>query len=590
MTGLKKIAWSGEIAPQKWMNFYTKVLSRFVTGSGLRLTVRVEVAPEGGISKQKVDEAKSALRELGLSEGGLKTSHGSRMPRLQKNAIMKDLHIALKSEVVEKSHASGVDYVLARLQHGKTDVSYSLHAYPMSYTSSELNPIRLLQHLGFQESKCPFFSSGRCLGYEVQEGFDAKEFGDAFGRSLAALSDANGHFKECGLYIVNDAGPDFATKTISWDGHNCPTKRHIKSLDDDVFHYVLTWVEGRDKGWVIHYRPQHPPLTDDMEAGVKFPGVLQQFSECPEYNFEECYWRFMKFEAGSGGFGRNNADLMNKCYEAHTRNFPLGLQKLLVAQAELSAYGMHIFPPSPKRVEQDYSEPPQASHQRNRKLIKYKYDVALSFAGSERALAEQLAKMLKDRGIAVFYDGFYPEHLWGKDLTVEFDKIYRNEARYCVIFVSSEYANGMWTIHERRSALARFLAERGKEYILPIKVADAELDGLAPSIGYLDITAYPIPQIAEILISRLYATYAANRNLKLEAQFASELHNNAKRKPDIDQPVADIEHCPNCGGALKIIAAIEDPPVIVRILIHLGLPTRAPPHAPAPRFDLFQTA
>jgi hypothetical protein len=28
---------------------------------------------------------------------------------------------------------------------------------------------------------------------------------------------------------------------------------------------------------------------------------------------------------------------------------------------------------------------------------------------------------------------------------------------------------------------------------------------------------------------------------------------------------------------LKIIAAIEDPPAIVKILIHLGLPTRAPP-------------
>ena len=26
----------------------------------------------------------------------------------------------------------------------------------------------------------------------------------------------------------------------------------------------------------------------------------------------------------------------------------------------------------------------------------------------------------------------------------------------------------------------------------------------------------------------------------------------------------DIEHCPNCGAALKIIAAIEDPPVIVK--------------------------
>ncbi len=50
----------------------------------------------------------------------------------------------------------------------------------------------------------------------------------------------------------------------------------------------------------------------------------------------------------------------------------------------------------------------------------------------------------------------------------------------------------------------------------------------------------------------------------------------------------DSEHCPNCGGALKIIAAIEDPPVIAKIRSHLGLPTRAPPRAPARRVDLFQ--
>ena len=50
----------------------------------------------------------------------------------------------------------------------------------------------------------------------------------------------------------------------------------------------------------------------------------------------------------------------------------------------------------------------------------------------------------------------------------------------------------------------------------------------------------------------------------------------------------DIEHCPNCGGASKIIATIEDPPVFVAILSHLGLPTRAPARIPARRVDLFR--
>ncbi|MBI2948705.1 MAG: DUF499 domain-containing protein, partial [Verrucomicrobia bacterium] len=62
------LAWTGEIPPQKWMNFYTKVLSKFASARGLRLTLKVEVTPEGGVSKQKLDETKSALRELGMND------------------------------------------------------------------------------------------------------------------------------------------------------------------------------------------------------------------------------------------------------------------------------------------------------------------------------------------------------------------------------------------------------------------------------------------------------------------------------------------------------------------------------------------
>jgi hypothetical protein len=63
-----KLRWTGEVPPQKWMNFYTKVLSKFAAGKGLKLTLNVEVSPEEGVSTQKIEETKTALRDLGLND------------------------------------------------------------------------------------------------------------------------------------------------------------------------------------------------------------------------------------------------------------------------------------------------------------------------------------------------------------------------------------------------------------------------------------------------------------------------------------------------------------------------------------------
>lgn len=63
-----KLTWTGTVPAQKWMNFYTKVLSKFGSGKGLKLTVSVEAAPEGGIPSQKVEETKVSLRELGMND------------------------------------------------------------------------------------------------------------------------------------------------------------------------------------------------------------------------------------------------------------------------------------------------------------------------------------------------------------------------------------------------------------------------------------------------------------------------------------------------------------------------------------------
>jgi len=52
----------------------------------------------------------------------------------------------------------------------------------------------------------------------------------------------------------------------------------------------------------------------------------------------------------------------------------------------------------------------------------------------------------------------------------------------------------------------------------------------------------------------------------------------------------DMAACPQCGSPLTLIAAIEEPAVIVKVLAHLGLPTRTPPRAPARIDEFLQTA
>lgn len=67
-TLVTKLTWIGDIPPQKWTTFYTKVLTKFATGKGLRLTLSLNVNAEDGISAQKIEETRAALLELGLND------------------------------------------------------------------------------------------------------------------------------------------------------------------------------------------------------------------------------------------------------------------------------------------------------------------------------------------------------------------------------------------------------------------------------------------------------------------------------------------------------------------------------------------
>lgn len=132
----------------------------------------------------------------------------------------------------------------------------------------------------------------------------------------------------------------------------------------------------------------------------------------------------------------------------------------------------------------------------------YDYDVCLSFAGEDRDYVEKVASELCNYGIRVFYDKYEEILLWGKDLYVHLDNVYRNSAKYCVIFISRAYRDKLWSNHERQSAQARAFREN-QEYLLPARFDDTEIPGLRDTIGYINLQGKSAIEFAGMIKAKI---------------------------------------------------------------------------------------
>jgi len=94
--------------------------------------------------------------------------------------------------------------------------------------------------------------------------------------------------------------------------------------------------------------------------------------------------------------------------------------------------------------------------------MNYQYQVAISFAGENRAFAEAVAKGLRSNGLEVFYDDFDPEKLWGEELPVKLGEIYSDESQFCIMILTKYYLEKIWTNVERQNAIQRQIKHKGQ--------------------------------------------------------------------------------------------------------------------------------
>lgn len=427
----------------------------------------------------------------------------------------RDFHAALKTEVVGVHDLPGLKLLLAKLAWGKEETAFSLHIAPTSYTLSGFQMTDLLSFLGFTRGACSFIGS-ECYAMWFDPRLNVAALGEALVSGHGALTQAQNHLEACGFLLPQPEGWGFfygreargarsnPLSECSGDGHTSPHTEVMKRVEDDNFVFVFSWIKGgTDKGWTTHYKPKVEPMSPEVEGVMRFI-ELRRFGQCPMFDFEPCWWRFTAFSLT--GFMDSNADRAHGWFEANQQHFSSGIERLLETQRLVEPFGVRFLPygEAVQRREVELARRVVRTTEAGAALaIPERFDVAVSFAGTERDLAERLAIAAREAGFEVFYDNFYKAALWGKDLVEFFDDIYRKRSRYCAMFISKEYAERMWTTAERRSALARWLEERGKEYILPIRCDSTELLGLPRTIGYVSMAEHTIEQIADMLIEKL---------------------------------------------------------------------------------------
>jgi hypothetical protein len=143
----------------------------------------------------------------------------------------------------------------------------------------------------------------------------------------------------------------------------------------------------------------------------------------------------------------------------------------------------------------------------------YQYDVAVSFAGEDRAAVIDVVRAMEDRGLLVFYDFDKEAQLWGKDLRAVLSDVYANQAQFMMVFLSPTYPEKDWPSFEFEVGKAA-AGKRTEEYLLPV-ITDAEVPamvGMPGTVGRVSLLERTPDEIADLMAEKVDSAAEAARD------------------------------------------------------------------------------
>lgn len=138
------------------------------------------------------------------------------------------------------------------------------------------------------------------------------------------------------------------------------------------------------------------------------------------------------------------------------------------------------------------------------KLENIKFDVAFSFPGEKRKFVSNIADIIRDKlnQDKLFYDYDYQSQLTQPNIDILLQKIYHDNSKLIVIFLSSEYMEKEWCGLEWR-AIRDIIKSKKDNKIMFIKFDDKKIDGLFGIDGYIDANFHSKKNIVKFILERI---------------------------------------------------------------------------------------
>jgi hypothetical protein len=145
-----------------------------------------------------------------------------------------------------------------------------------------------------------------------------------------------------------------------------------------------------------------------------------------------------------------------------------------------------------------------------------RYDFALSFAGSDRDIADAIFQKLEDAEVEAFYDLNEQHRILAEDVEEYLGPIYASEAHLVVCILGPDYPKRVWTKFESQQFKQRF--KTGE--VVPVVLSNAPLGAFdeAARVGHIPWDrAGPTPEQAEAIVAVLIKKLAEIRKAKKSA-------------------------------------------------------------------------